>query len=340
MQTIIITGGAGFIGINTAKHFLKLGYRIVIIDDLSRPGSRHNLTTLSHKRNLEFVKADITKLPNSIDAIFKDANAIIHLAAQVAVTTSVADPMTDFMTNAYGTLSLLEKVRRIKPMPFIFASTNKVYGNLDQMSIKERAARYDWTDKKAINEYALLDFHSPYGCSKGAADQYVRDYARIYHIPTVVFRQSCIYGPHQYGVEDQGWLAWFVIANLLEKPITIYGTGKQVRDLLFVTDLIQAYQLAIENISSIAGKVYNIGGGPSNSLSLIESLELLKAQHLSPVVQSAQWRPGDQKIYISDNTAFSSLTNWHPTTSPAQGIPLMTDWISENLSTIAPQHNT
>lgn len=262
----LVTGGAGFIGSNTAYNLLKQGHEVVIVDNLSRAGSVKNLEWLKNEfGEVSFVKQDV----RDYDAIRKalshhrDADAVIHLAAQVAVTTSVVKPREDLEINALGTFNLLEAIREegIDPV-FIYSSTNKVYGATEGLRVVEHDTRYAYQDlASGLGEDIPLDFHSPYGCSKGAADQYVRDYHRIYGIRTVVFRQSCIYGPRQFGVEDQGWLAWFIIASVLGKPISIYGDGKQVRDILYIDDLVRAYVMAAENIEKTKGQVYNIGGG-------------------------------------------------------------------------------
>lgn len=331
---MLITGGAGFIGSNAASYFLKKGFDVAIFDNLSRVGTDKNLSWLtSHHPKLEFIKGDIRSYGEVKEAA-KDRDIIIHLAGQVAVTTSVEDPKTDFEINAVGTFHVLEAVRLQRRKPAIlFASTNKVYGGMDTIRIIERKGEYTYKDyPKGISEENLLDFHSPYGCSKGAADQYVRDYARIYGIPSVVLRQSCIYGPRQFGVEDQGWVAWFIIANTLGKPITVYGDGKQVRDVLYVSDLIELYHKAIVNIDRVKGQIYNVGGGAKNTLSVWHQfgpiLEKLFKRKIP--VTFRDWRPGDQKVYISDITKVEKDLSWKPKVNVEEGIGKLFHWIQEN----------
>ncbi|MFH0770740.1 MAG: GDP-mannose 4,6-dehydratase, partial [Candidatus Peregrinibacteria bacterium] len=252
---------------------------------------------------------------------------------QVAVTTSVADPRTDFECNALGAFNVLEAVRTSKRRPFlIFASTNKVYGGLDDVPVREEACRYAFAGTiTGIPETQQLDFHSPYGCSKGAADQYVRDYARIYGLKTVVFRQSCIYGPHQLGVEDQGWVAWFLIAGLFHRPVQIYGNGKQVRDLLCVSDLIRCYERAIDRQDSVSGKVFNLGGGAANTLSLIEFFSLVESAHgLKIRTSPGETRPGDQPIFVSDNSAACRALDWKPEMPVQEGIGRLVAWLRDH----------
>ncbi|MEL7644411.1 MAG: NAD-dependent epimerase/dehydratase family protein, partial [bacterium] len=268
----LITGGAGFIGSNYVNRLLQRGETVTIFDNLSRAGAVRNIRWLKEvygEKGVDLVLGDVRETEQVARAA-KQADVIVHLAAQVAVTTSVTHPREDFEVNALGTFNTLEAARLSGRNPlFLYASTNKVYGGMDDVAIVEEPTRYRYADfPEGISESQPLDFHSPYGCSKGAGDQYVRDYARIYGMPTVVFRQSCIYGPRQYGIEDQGWVAWFVIAALTGKSISIYGDGKQVRDILFVEDLLNAYDAAIENPSVSSGQVYNIGGGAKNVLSV------------------------------------------------------------------------
>jgi len=259
---------------------------------------------------------------------------VIHLAAQVAVTTSVEDPRHDFEVNALGTFNVVEAARRSGRDPIvIYASTNKVYGELEGSRIVEDATRYRLVDPAGgVAETQPLDLHSPYGCSKGAGDQYVHDYHRIFGLPTVVFRQSCIFGPRQFGIEDQGWVAWFVISAVLGRPITIYGDGKQVRDLLWVDDLLDAYDLAVEQIEWTAGGVFNLGGGPENTLSVWSEFgPLLKAVADAPMeVSFDDWRPGDQKIFVSNISRFAELTGWQPKVGPKDGIRQLARWVENN----------
>lgn len=339
---IIIIGGAGFIGINTAQYFLSKkdeDHEVIIFDNCSRPGSRDNIEWLSAHYKVKFVPGDIRNYDNleSFFCEYKDVDVVIHLAAQVAVTTAVKNPRMDYETNSSGTFNILEVLRNNNLSPFlIYASTNKVYGALENVSYQETDTRYEFKDLPGgISEKLSLDLYSPYGCSKGAADQYVRDYERIYGIPTVVFRQSCIYGPHQYGLEDQGWVAWFIIATLLEKHITVFGTGKQVRDILYVSDLIKAYDQAIKNRDKCRGKIFNIGGGPDNSLSILEFFQVIEDLTGKKVHYSMDdWRPGDQKIFISNNSSLLNEIGWFPQTTYVKGVRQLTDWIKNNLSSI------
>ncbi|PKN85518.1 MAG: CDP-paratose 2-epimerase, partial [Chloroflexi bacterium HGW-Chloroflexi-7] len=268
----LITGGAGFIGSNYASRCISRGEKIVIFDNLSRAGSKRNLAWLEEtygKGSFELVVGDVRD-SSAIQAAARNVNRILHLAAQVAVTTSVTEPRNDFEVNALGTFNTLEAARLSGNKPgFLFSSTNKVYGGMENVRVVEKGTRYDYVDlPEGASEDQLLDFHSPYGCSKGSGDQYVRDYARIYDLPTIVFRQSCIYGTRQFGVEDQGWVAWFVIAAITGRPISIYGDGKQVRDILFVEDLCDAYDAAFQRLPQVGGEVFNIGGGRKNTISI------------------------------------------------------------------------
>lgn len=331
----IITGGAGFIGCNAAGRYLKRGAEVVVIDNLSRPGGARNLEWLKPQGKLTFLEADIRDA-GKIDEIFKthrDTDLVLHLAGQVAVTTSVLDPRSDFEANARGAFNVLEAARLASiQAPIIYSSTNKVYGGMEAAGIVETAERYEYSTMVAgVSEAQALDFHSPYGCSKGSADQYVRDYHRIYGLNTIVFRQSCIYGYRQFGVEDQGWVAWFIIAALLGRPITVFGDGKQVRDVLFIDDLLDAYDAAVINIRQASGQVYNIGGGPASVMSLLELFDYLKQKQKQPVpFQQADWRPGDQRIYVSDISKAKHDLDWAPRISVKQGLDLLHDWVSAN----------
>jgi CDP-paratose 2-epimerase len=335
-QNILITGGVGFIGCNTAARFIRLGERVTLVDNLSRIGAIKNLHWLNEtfgSSAFEFLQADVLD-PDVMVAIAKNKDVIIHLAGQVAVTTSVTNPRSDFENNALGTFNVLEAARLSGNQPIVlFSSTNKVYGKMEDAVVEERESRYEYRDyTKGIPETYPLDFHSPYGCSKGAADQYVRDYARIYGLRTVVLRQSCIYGPRQMGVEDQGWVAWFCIAVRMGKSFTIYGDGKQVRDILYVDDLIDAYQEAIRQIETTSGKIYNIGGGAANTISVWAELgpylEKLSGRRI-PVIFSA-WRPGDQRIYISDITKAYNDFGWKPKVGVSEGIDRLWHWVTDN----------
>lgn len=332
---VIVTGGAGFIGSNAAMRYLGRGDDVVVIDDLSRPGVERNLAWLKEHGPLTFHKVDIRDAKRT-EEVFRehaDANLVLHLAGQVAVTTSVVDPRTDFEINALGTFNVLEAVRAAKiKAPFIYSSTNKVYGGMEDVGVIERDGRYAYDSlPNGVSEARGMDFHSPYGCSKGSADQYVRDYHRIYGLATVVMRQSCIYGYRQFGAEDQGWVAWFMIALQLGSPITVYGDGKQVRDILFIDDLLDAYDAAASNIKVAAGQVYNVGGGPANVLSLRELLTYLGKKIGKPVAHGvAPWRPGDQKVFVSDVGKAGRDLGWQPRVSAAAGLDQLHDWVAAN----------
>ncbi|MCK5706722.1 MAG: SDR family NAD(P)-dependent oxidoreductase [Candidatus Aureabacteria bacterium] len=333
---VLITGGAGFIGCNTTERFIKKGHEVIILDNLSRKGSEKNLKYLKTlKTNLDFYQMDICNF-EVIDKFFKSRgpfDLIIHLAAQVAVTTSVKEPREDFEINAYGTFNLLEACRKYSPESFfIYASTNKVYGGMTDIEIVQENGRYQYKNlKNGIKEERLLDFHSPYGCSKGAADQYTIDYARIYGLKTVSLRQSCIYGYRQFGVEDQGWVAWFTIASVLGKDLTIYGDGKQVRDVLFVDDLINCYEKAYEMRDVVSGKAYNIGGGSSNQMSLLELINLLE-NHIGKKITCSydDWRPGDQPVFVCDIEKASRDFKWVPKINVSTGVEMLYNWVNEN----------
>src|SRR6266851_7431797 len=332
----LVTGGAGFVGSNLVNDLLAAGQNVTVFDSLLRPGAAQNIAWLqSHPQSsqLRVIKADVRDF-DAVEAAVSDAEVIYHLAGQVAVTTSVTDPRTDFDINALGTLNVLEAARLGgRRPPIVITSTNKVYGELEQVAVVEERRRYRFADcPDGISEDQPLDFHSPYGCSKGAADQYVRDYARIYGLPTVVFRMSCIYGPRQFGNEDQGWLAHFIISALTGSPLTIYGDGKQVRDVLFVEDLVRALRLAAERIERTAGKVYNIGGGPRNALAVWHEfgpmLERLSRQNVE--VTFGDWRSGDQKCYVSDIRKATRELEWEPQIDKETGIRLLWDWVRAN----------
>ena len=336
-RPVLITGGAGFIGTNVAHRLLSAGQDVLIFDNLSRPGVEHNLQWLCmrHGNRVRVCVADMRDASAIREAV-QQAAQVFHFAAQVAVTTSVLDPKEDFEVNALGTLNLLEALRQLKQSPpLVFTSTNKVYGNLQDGALRKQGARYEPTNQvlrlAGINEDRPLAFYSPYGCSKGAADQYVMDYARIYGLPAVVFRMSCIYGPHQCGTEDQGWVAHFLMCALTRKPITLYGNGLQVRDILFVDDLVNALLLAQTHMPALAGQVFNIGGGTANSTSLLEMLALIAELHgQKPVIRFAAWRPGDQKYYASDIRQFSVATGWVPQVSVRQGVKALYTWLREH----------
>jgi CDP-paratose 2-epimerase len=333
----IVTGGAGFIGSNTARRLLEQGQQVVVIDNLSRPGSPRNLEWLIQAGgDLEFLRLDIRDADALQRAVRAHASAdvVLHFAAQVAVTTSVTDPRTDFEINALGTFNLLEALRAAGTHPTVlFTSTNKVYGELAHLRVEERETRYALADlPQGVDEATPLDFYSPYGCSKGAADQYVHDYGRIFGLPTVVFRNSCIYGTRQFGVEDQGWLAWFVIAAARGLPISIYGDGKQVRDALFIDDLVELMLRAVARPDVSAGQVYNVGGGPARTVSVWKEfgpmLEGLLGGRLP--VTFHDWRPGDQKVYVSDIRKASRHFDWEPKVDVGEGVRRLHEWVRAN----------
>jgi CDP-paratose 2-epimerase len=335
-RPVMITGGAGFVGTNLADRLLRQGKSVRIFDNLSRPGVEENLRWLqqTHGGGAGVIIADVRDQFAIRDGVL-DASAVYHLAAQVAVTTSLVDPVTDFEINARGTVNLLEAMRALEnPPPLLFTSTNKVYGGLEDVEMAERDTRYEPADlitrSKGISELRPLDFHSPYGCSKGAADQYVIDYARTMGLQAIVFRMSCIYGPHQFGNEDQGWVAHFLIKALRGETITLFGDGKQVRDILFVEDLVDAFLAAMDRIDTVSGQAFNIGGGPQNTTSLLELLDLIESvTGEAPKVQFQGWRPGDQRYYVSDTAKIETTTGWHPRTNVREGVQALHDWLVE-----------
>jgi CDP-paratose 2-epimerase len=339
---ILVTGGAGFIGSHVAEYYSKKKEEIIVLDNLSRVETLgktmgdpyHNWNYLKQYKNVKLVRGDIRNFEQVKEAA-KDVDTIIHVAAQVAVTTSITNPRMDFEINTLGTFNVLE-IARLKDASLIFTSTNKVYGeNVNKIPVVEKGARYEYTDpkfKEGIPETFQIDLtgHSPYGCSKLAADIYVQDYAYTYALKTGVFRMSCIYGQRQFGVEDQGWISWLAIATLTGKPITVYGDGKQVRDVLYVSDLIDAFDKFLN--SKLKHEVFNIGGGPKNTLSLLELLEMLKwMSGMNPKISFAGWRPADQKVYISNINKAKALLNWEPKTSPKDGVGRLENWISNNI---------
>ncbi|PKD16215.1 NAD-dependent dehydratase [Salegentibacter salinarum] len=336
---ILITGGAGFIGTNLAERLLSSGKRVMIYDALVRDGVEKNLKELKHNygRQLMVQIADINE-EYLLKKCIEMADEVYHFASQVAVTTSIEEPETDFDVNLKGTIKLLEAIRKSeKKPPLFFTSTNKVYGDLSNSEFKESKTRYYPKDsdlaKNGINELQPLSFHSPYGCSKGAADQYILDYTRTYDLKCVVFRMSCIYGPHQFGTEDQGWVAHFLISALKGKDITIYGDGKQVRDILYVDDLVDAFMLASQNIEKLSGEAFNIGGGIHNSVSLIELLKKIqKITRSSLDLSFNRWRQGDQLYYVSDTQKFQDATGWKPEVEVDKGIENLTRWLTKNRS--------
>ena len=335
-RNFLVTGGAGFIGSNYVYRLLKRGEKVTIYDNLSRAGAPRNLKWLEEtfgKDAFQLVAGDVRDA-ELLTATAREADVIVHLAGQVAVTTSVVKPREDFEINALGTFNVLEAARLNQRNPIIFySSTNKVYGGMDDVEVVETPTRWQYKDLPfGCTESQPLDFHSPYGCSKGAGDQYVHDYGRIYGLRTVVFRQSCIYGPRQFGVEDQGWVAWFVIAAITGNPIAIYGDGKQVRDLLHVYDLLDGYDLALEKIETASGKIYNMGGGSENTISIwTEFGPLLEKMLGKPIaISRGDWRPGDQKVFVADTRKAKTELGWQPKYDVEKGVQQLFDWVSAN----------
>lgn len=332
----LVTGGCGFIGCNFAEKLLSRGESVILLDNISRKGSLENLQYLKKLyKQVNFIKADVSNNFKEICKVVNEVDVVFHLAGQVAVTTSIVDPRLDFENNALGTFNILEAIRLSKQKPIIiYASTNKVYGYMEDTEIVEERERYVYQHmQNGISEKQILDFHSPYGCSKGAADQYVRDYFRIFGLRTVVMRQSCIYGPRQLGVEDQGWIAWFTIAASLNKEITIYGNGKQVRDILHIDDLFNGWDLAVKNIDAVKGEIFNIGGGTQNTISLMQLITLLEKINKRKIKQkSADWRPGDQRIYISDISKIKKILGWVPVIGVEDGVKSLRDWVLKKRS--------
>lgn len=338
----LITGGAGFIGTNVASRLLSRGESVTILDNLSRPGVERNLAWLrkTYGRQVSFIEADVRDSQAVVEAV-SDARRVFHFAAQVAVTTSLDEPRNDFEVNALGTLNVLEACRKqAVPPSLLFTSTNKVYGDLGGLELRCDGEQYrpvgEEINRRGVSETQPLDFHSPYGCSKGTADQYVLDYARCYNIPAVVFRMSCIYGPHQCGTEDQGWVAHFAREVLAGRGITFYGDGRQVRDLLFVEDLVDAMEAAFERSGDTAGKAFNMGGGPGNAVSLRQVVSALaELTNHRPQIRCDEWRQGDQKYYVSDTRSFERATGWRQKTGVREGIDRLCRWLSQNAPRLA-----
>ncbi len=338
---IIVTGGAGFIGSHVAEHYAKQGNDVIVVDNLSRNrllkkngnNFKYNWNYLKKFKNVRLVKADANNTKILLNET-NGADVIVHAAAQTAVTTSLMNPREDFINNAFTTFNALEAARKNDVKFFIYCSSNKVYGeNVNRIAIKELKKRYAFTGKYAngVDETLSVDLceHSPYGCSKLASDIYAQDYGHVYGIKTGVFRMSCIYGPRQFGVEDQGWVAWFTIATLLNKPITIYGDGKQIRDVLFVTDVVSAYDAFIKK-SKTSG-VFNLGGGPKFSMSLLELLDMLKKlTGKSSKISFDKPRASDQKVYVSDISKARKLLNWTPKISSREGLKILVNWVKDN----------
>ena len=335
MPSILITGGAGFIGVNSALHFAALGWDVTVVDNLSRRGTDQNLQwLLAQHPAISFQRVDIRDSEAIASAVRKmQPSMLLHLAAQVAVTTSYTDPREDFEINALGSFNVMEAIRLHSPECFVlYASTNKVYGGMESVAVQLGDHGYAFRDLPlGVPETQPLDFHSPYGCSKGVADQYTIDYARIYDLRTCAFRQSCIYGQRQFGIEDQGWVAWFSIASLLDRPITLYGDGWQTRDVLNVKDLARAYEAAWENQAKISGQAFNIGGGPTNTLCLRDLLSFLEDElkiSINPL--SGASRPGDQPVFVCDIRKAQAHLGWSPQIGVSDGVRDLIRWVRDN----------
>jgi CDP-paratose 2-epimerase len=335
-RSILITGGAGFIGTNLARSYLLQGQPVHIMDSLSRPGVEQNVFDIERDfpGRVRFTQADVRDADEVTRAV-QQSSKIFHLAAQVAVTTSLQDPVYDLETNLLGTVNVLEAVRRSATRPpILFTSTNKVYGHLEKLAVRECGSRYEPADehvaRNGVNEDQPLEFLSPYGCSKGSADQYSLDYARCYGLSVTVFRMSCIYGPYQLGSEDQGWVAHFLRQALKDEPITIYGDGKQVRDLLYVEDLVRAMHLASDNTDEAGPRVFNLGGGPQNAASLLDVLAYIESLTRRRIhINWGRERVGDQKWYVADTSKIEALLKWRPVTAIQDGIRALYDWYME-----------
>lgn len=342
---VLVTGGAGFVGSHIAEFYANKGDEVVCIDNLSRSqllkkeiDTSFNWNYLSKIKNVQLIKGDVRDF-DKLKFLAKDASIIVHTAAQTAVTTSILEPRTDFEINLLGTFNILEAARLSNDNPaLIYCSTNKVYGdNVNEIKVEERATRYSFEGsfKKGVSETFSIDSceHTPYGCSKLSGDLYAQDYTYLYGLKTGVFRMSCIYGTRQFGVEDQGWIAWFIIATLLGKPITIYGNGKQVRDVLYISDLIRAFDLFVN--SKLKRAVINIGGGTKNTLSLLELIDLLqKITKRRSQVHFGDWRASDQMVYVSDISAIKEKLGWVPKISPQEGIYKVVEWVDKNIETM------
>jgi len=340
---ILITGGAGFVGSHVAEYYAKRSEEVIVYDNVSRAkllnystaNALYNWDYLKNNYNITLMKEDICD-SEKLEKASEEADIIIHAAAQTAVTTSVLDPRTDFEINALGTFNVLEAARKTGAA-VIYCSTNKVYGdNVNKIKVEEKETRYEFADesfRNGIPETFPTDLceHTPYGASKYSGDIYVQDYALRNEIDAAVFRMSCIYGTRQFGVEDQGWVAWFTIATILEKPITIYGDGKQVRDMLYVTDLIAAFDAFLQKKDKLHHGVYNMGGGPENTMSLTELLGYLEEIiGKGPKISYDDWRPSDQKVYISDITKVKKELGWKPEVSTHEGVNRLIEWVEQN----------
>jgi CDP-paratose 2-epimerase len=340
---LLVTGGAGFIGANLADRLASEGHDVVVFDALARPGVERNLAWLRarHPRRITAMTGDIRD-ERAVGKVVRDAAAVFHLAAQVAVTTSLVDPVADFEVNVRGTVNLLEALRRQgRRTPLIFASTNKVYGDLADAPLEVIDECYLPRDPSmrlnGVDERRPLDFHTPYGCSKGAADQYVLDYARSFDLPTCVLRMSCIYGPRQMGTEDQGWVAHFLIRALAGQPISIYGDGRQVRDILYVADAVEAYVSAWRRIETVKGRAFNLGGGRANAVSLrllLGHVEQLIGRGVA--LRFEDWRPGDQRYYVSDASAARRALKLDEPLGWREGVARLAAWLRDETAPAAP----
>lgn len=338
---VLVTGGAGLIGSHTAEYYAKKDFRVIVLDNLARSklfgfnkkSVEYNWNYLKNYKNIVRVKGDVRNRKDVLEALGRGVDICIHTAGQPGVPSSLRIPLEDFSINAFGTANVLECLRKkSRGATFIYCSTNKIYGeNVDRFSLLEKGSRYVYKDIKAISEDLAIDHsgHTPYGVSKLAGDLYAQEYAHMYKIKTAVFRMSCIYGTRQFGFEDQGWVAWFVIASLIKKPITIFGDGKQVRDLLYVTDLVEAFDKFAR--SNLNHAVFNIGGGVKNTISLLEFIEKIERLNGNKVkVDFKDWRPSDQKIYVSDITKISKALVWKPRIDIDNGLRKLTDWVKNN----------
>jgi CDP-paratose 2-epimerase len=337
-EPIVVFGGAGFIGTNLVDQLLKDGEDVIVFDNFARPGVERNIDFLreAHGSRLHTVRADVRDA-SAVDDTVRNAKAVFNFAAQVAVTSSLSDPRQDFDINARGTLTILEALRRLSPQtPLIFASTNKVYGSLSDLPVEQSRGRYQPADPRlrefGVDESWPLDFCTPYGCSKGAADQYVLDYARSFGLRTAVMRMSCIYGPHQFGTEDQGWVAHFLIRALRGETITLYGDGRQVRDILHVNDAVAAYRAVLSAIDRVSGRAFNLGGGPANAVSLRGLLDEVAALIGSPLdCGVAPWRSGDQLYFVADTRRLTEAVSWRASIDWRAGLRDLARWIGLEL---------
>lgn len=339
---VLVTGGAGLVGSHAAEYYSKKGDEVIVLDNLMRSNLfgynkesvEFNWNYLAGLENVKRIKGDIREEKDVMKAIGDGVDAVIHTAGQPGVPLSVKIPREDFSINAYGTLNVLECTRQVSPKAaFVYCSTNKIYGeNVDAITLEEEKTRYRYKSKKGVAETLSMDLtgHTPYGASKYTGDIYTQEYGHIYGMKAAVFRMSCIYGTRQFGFEDQGWVAWFVIANLTGQPIVIYGDGKQVRDLLYADDLVEAYDKFIT--SDGKHDVYNIGGGPRNTTSLLEFIALIekKTGIKFRKVEHKEWRPSDQKVYVSDISKVSKALEWKPKTTPEKGLERLIEWVGAN----------